>query len=81
LDPGGGSQGHHVFSTMPRGPVSTPEKKRKAKTQCDWTPPKLKRARQENQAADVKETKIEAVRITKKRPEVAVTQATPQKKN
>ena len=61
--------------------MSTPEKKRKAKTQCDWTPPKLKRARQENQAPDVKETKIEAVRITKKRPEVAVTQATPQKKN
>lgn len=60
--------------------MSTPEKKRKAKTQCDWTPPKLKRARQENQAPDVKETKIEAVRITKKRPEVAVTQATPQKK-
>ena len=60
--------------------MSTPEKKRKAKTQCDWTPPKLKRARQENQTPDVKETKIEAVRITKKRPEVAVTQATPQKK-
>ena len=60
--------------------MSTPEKKRKAKTQCDWTPPKLKRARQENQAPDVKETKIEAVRITKKRPEVAVTQATPQKR-
>ena len=80
MDPGGeGSQGPTLL-TMPRGPVSTPEKKRKAKTQCDWTPPKLKRARQENQAADVKETKIEAVRITKKRPEVAVTQATPQKK-